>query len=320
MSLCLLLAIVSYGLATLPGLKVVGALTLALAAGILWRSTLGVSPSLMVGIRVSARTVLRLGIVLMGARLDFAKVAQAGPKVLLLDLVVILVGMLSIPFFSRQLEVPRTLGILLAVGSSICGASAVVAAGPVVGAPEDETSLAVGLCGILGMIGVLIYLGAGTLLGLSPVQLGVLTGSTLHEVAQVMAASFSFGAATGDVATLVKLIRVVMLAPTLLVLSLVAGRGARMKFSWQEPPIPWFVLGFLAVGVLGSVSGLPREVIGGVSQVSIFLMTMAMVAMGLNLPLTVLRSAGMKVIYAGLLGFAALVLVSYSLIQLLGIV
>ncbi|MEB3238171.1 MAG: putative sulfate exporter family transporter [Candidatus Sericytochromatia bacterium] len=322
LGLALLLAVASTMLAWLPGLKVMGALTVALLVGMAWRAAAGLPPVLVPGTRLAARTVLRAGIVLMGARLDFALVAQAGPRILLLDLLVIVVGIAGISWLARRFGVPDRLGVLLAVGTSICGASAVVAAAPIRKADEEETSLAVALCGILGTVGVLFFVLVGPLLGLTQMQLAVLSGSTLHEVAQVMAAAFTWGPQTGDMGTLVKLTRVVMLAPTLLVLAWLGrepGTEGTLRWSWKEPPVPWFVIGFLAIGALGSVGLVPLEVKESVAKVSVFLMVTAMAAMGLNTQLAAVRRAGMKVILAGLLGFFALVAMGWLLINGLGI-
>lgn len=319
-ALAFALAAASYWLAMLPGLKVMGALTVALIVGIAWRAVAGLPDAAVPGTKLTARTILRAGIVLMGARLDFGLVAQAGPKVLLLDAVIIVLGIAGIYWITRRFGVDAKLGILVAVGTSICGASAVAAAAPVARANEEETTLAVALMGILGTIGVLFYVFIGPFLGLTTMQLAIMSGATLHEVAQVMAAAFTWGTATGDMGTLVKLTRVVMLAPALLVLGLVlGGASSGQKFSWKEPPVPWFVIGFLAVGAIGSVGLIPSDAKGWLSSASIFLMVMAMAAMGLNTQLSTIKRAGMKVIYAGLAGFGLLAGTSWVLIRLLDI-
>jgi len=317
-ALALVLAVASYWLATLPGLAIMGALTVALVVGILWRATVGLPAMAIPGTKFTSRTILRLGIVLMGARLDFGMVAQAGPKILFLDVVMIVLGIAGIAWIAKRFGVPAKLGMLMAVGTSICGASAVAAASSVTKADEDEVTLAVALMGILGTLGVLFYVFAGPLLGLSTMQLAVLSGSTLHEVAQVMAAAFTWGNATGDMGTLVKLTRVVLLAPTLIVLGLLSG-GAKMTYTWKEPPIPWFVIGFLAVGLIGSIGVIPAEAKTALSNASVFLMVMAMAAMGLNTQLELIRKAGMRVIYAGLAGFGLLAATSYGIIRILNI-
>lgn len=318
--LSLALAAIAFWLATLPGLKVMGPLTVALLVGIGWRAAAGLPEALVAGTKFSARTILRLGIVLMGARLDFGLVAQAGPKVLFLDVVMIALGILGIAWIARRFGVDAKLATLLAVGTSICGASAVAAAAPVTRAQEDDVTLAVALCGILGTVGVLFYVLLGPFLGLTSMQLAVMSGSTLHEVAQVMAAAFTWGTGPGDMGTLVKLTRVVLLAPALVVLGIVTGGGVQhMKFSWKEPPVPWFVVGFLAVGVVGSLGGLPAIARTWLSNTSVFLMVMAMAAMGLNTHLEMVKRAGLKVIYAGLAGFAMLATTSWVIIRVLHI-
>ena len=318
-ALALALAVASYWLATLPGLKIMGALTVALVIGILWRATAGLPATAIPGTKFTSRTILRLGIVLMGARLDFGLVAQAGPKILFLDVVMIALGIAGIYAIAKRFGVPAKLGMLMAVGTSICGASAVAAASSVTKADEDEVTLAVALMGILGTIGVLFYVFAGPWLGLTTMQLAVLSGSTLHEVAQVMAAAFTWGNQTGDMGTLVKLTRVVLLAPALIVLGLLSGAGGKLSYSWKEPPIPWFVIGFLAVGVIGSIGLIPAEAKTWLSNASVFLMVMAMAAMGLNTQLGMIRKAGMRVIYAGLTGFGMLAATSYAIIRILNI-
>lgn len=317
--LAVALAGTSYWLATLPGLQVVGSLTVALLLGLALRATMGLPGVLVEGNRFAAKTVLRLGIVLMGARLDFGLVARAGPKILLLDVAVIVVGIVGIAGVARRFAVPSKLATLLAVGTAVCGASAVVAASSVTRANEEDTTLAVGLAGILGTVGVLFFVFVGPMLGFNSMQLAVLSGSTLHEVAQVMAAAFSWGTEAGDLGTLVKLTRVVLLAPALIVLGLVSGAGGRMKYSWKEPPIPWFVVGFLVLGALGTTGLISPEVRAGLSSTSVFLMVTAMAAMGLATPFQLIRRAGMKVIYAGLLGFAGLTLMAAGLIVVLQI-
>src|SRR5947209_342923 len=141
--LCVGLALLADRLSTLPGLHVLGPLTLALVLGIALRQAAGPLPWSDAGSRLCARPVLRIGVLLMGARLDFALVAKVGARVLLLDLLLICAGLVGIPWLSRAVRVPAKLAMLLAVGTSICGASAVVAAGSITRAEEEDVTLAV---------------------------------------------------------------------------------------------------------------------------------------------------------------------------------
>jgi len=316
--LCVSLALGAQLLTSVPGLHVLGPLTLALVLGIALRALAGPLPWSDAGSRLCARPVLRLGVFLLGARLDFLLVARVGARVLLLDVLLICAGLFGIARLARAFSVPAKLATLLAVGTSICGASAVVAAGSVTRADEEEVTLAVALCGVLGTAGVLFYVLAGPHLPLSVTQLAVLSGSTLHEVAQVIAAAFSWGDASGDLGTLVKLVRVVLLAPAILVLGFVT-EGGGVRYSLKHPPVPWFVIGFLALGIAGSLGALPGTSRAVLSACSVFLMTCAMAAMGLHTQVAMLRRAGVRVLYAGLAAFACMAALSFALIRLLRI-
>ena len=314
------LAALSYEAAGLPHLKIMGPLTLALVLGIALRMMIGLPAWARAGIAFSGRTLLRLGIVLLGARLNFALLARVGLKVIALDAAVIVCGIAGIAWLGRRLGLAPKLALLLAVGTSVCGASAVVAAGAVAEAEEDEITLAVALCGILGTAGVFFYVLGAPFFSLSNSQLAILSGSTLHEVAQVVAAAFTWGALSGDLATLVKLTRVVLLAPVLLVLAFFVGRSSNaVRYSWKNPPVPWFVGGFLAVGAAGSARLLSPAAARTLSTGSVLLMAVAMAAMGLNTEWKTLRQAGRKVIYAGIAGFGSLVALSFGLIRLMRI-
>jgi uncharacterized integral membrane protein (TIGR00698 family) len=319
LGLCVALALGAQALSSLPGFRVLGPLTLALVLGIALRAWTGPLRWSDEGSRLCARPVLRLGVFLMGARLDFALVARVGPRVALLDVLLICAGLLGIAALARAMGVPAKLATLLAVGTSICGASAVVAAGSVTRAEEEDVTLAVALCGVVGTLGVLFYDLMGPHLPLTVPQLAILCGSTLHEVAQVIAAAFTWGAESGDLGTLVKLTRVVLLAPALLALGY-ATRGQGVRYSLRNPPIPWFVIGFLALGTVRSLGLLPGALRPVLEATSIFLMTCAMAAMGLHTQVAMIRRAGVRVAYAGLAAFACMAALSFALIQALRIV
>lgn len=306
LALAIALGLAGMGVAKLPGLAVLGPLTIAMGLGLAWRAVGGLAKPFVPGSKLASRTVLRLGIVLLGARLDLVAVAGAGPKLLGLALGVIAFGLLVIPALARRCGASAPLALLIAVGTSICGASAVAAAAPLAKANEEEVALALALCGLLGTLGVLLYLPLLPALGFSPLAAGMASGATLHEVAQATAAAGAFGPAALELGTLTKLARVVLLAPALLLLGLIGGSGSGKGWSWQEPPVPYFVLGFLALGALGSTGWVPAAVKDGLGLASVACMAVAMAAMGLNTPFDLLKKAGKPVLAAGLLGFAVL--------------
>lgn len=315
------LASIAFAAATLPVFNVIGPICVALIFGIIWRVVFGLPENAEAGLKFASRTLLRLGIVLLGARLNFLLVQTVGPKVLAIDLCVIVTAIGGISTVGRALGLPRELAILMGFGTGICGASAVVAAASVARADEESTSLAVGLMGVLGTVGVFFYVLVGPLLGLTHEQLGVLTGSSLHEVAQVIAAASPFGEVGLKLATLVKLTRVVLLAPALVVAGFVFNRGeaGKVKFSLKEPPIPYFVMGFLAIGALNTWGGLYKPVADALIQASVFLMAIAMGGMGLHLDLGMVRRTGWRAVGVGIAGFLTLFGLSLGLIHLLGV-
>lgn len=306
LALALTWGLVGMALAKAPGLAVLGPLTLAMGLGLAWRAVAGLSKPFVPGSKMASRTVLRAGIVLLGARLDLVAVAGAGPKLLALALGVIAFGLVVIPPLARRCGASAPLALLIAVGTSICGASAVAAAAPLAKANEEEVALALALCGLLGTVGVLLYIPLLPALGFSLSASGMISGATLHEVAQATAAAGAFGPAALELGTLTKLSRVVLLAPALLLLGLIGGSGSGRSWSWKEPPIPYFVLGFLALGAVGSTGVMAPWVKDALGQASVGCMAVAMAAMGLNTPFDLLKKAGKPVLAAGILGFVAL--------------
>lgn len=311
------LALLAYLLAWVPGLKMLGALCLALLLGMLWRGKSGWLPADPSGIKFSSKQLLRWGIVLMGVRLHISQFVAAGSQVLGLTLGLVTLNLFFVLWLARRLGLTPELGALLAVGSSICGASAVAATAQVTQAKEDEAALALALMGLLGTAGVLLYVLLEPWLGLSPQGMGVLSGATLHEVAQVMAAAFTWGTASGEMGTMVKLTRVVMLAPVLLGVGLFFKKHQGALFSWKEPPIPYFVLGFLTLAGINSTGLIQPFWQNLLTQTSLFLMTVAMAAQGLNTQWSQIRQQGKTALLVGSGGFSVMVISAYLLMWLM---
>ncbi len=313
--LTVLLAVLGLVLGDLPFLARLGPLSVALIFGLLWRALMHVPEHHHEGIGFSAKRLLRWGIILLGVRLDFALIAHSGWKIFLLDGVVIIFGVAFITWLGRRAGLAGQLPLLIAVGSSICGASAVAATAPVVRARDNEIALAIPMCGFLGTLAALGLTFAQGWLHLSPGTYGILAGSTLHEVAQVVAASAAVPGALPS-GTMVKLLRVVLLIPVVFFLAQMFKR----RDGAQAAPVqkPWFVGGFLLVGIVNTalVYGLPQfhETWAHLDQqmltVANFLMTMAMAGLGLQVDLGTLRREGLTAIKVAVIGWAALFLVA----------
>jgi uncharacterized integral membrane protein (TIGR00698 family) len=327
LGITVLIGIVATLLAPLPILAVMGSLTVALLLGLAWRSIIGLPRAYAGGVRFSAQKLLRYGIILTGVRLNFALVAASGVKVLIIDVVLIAFGVGIVPLLLRKLGLSQRLSLLIGVGQSICGASAVGAVAALFpDIDEDDVSLAVAICGLIGTVGVLLFTFSTHVFALTSTQYGLLTGSTLHEIAQVVAASAAGGTKAADLATVVKLTRVMLLAPVALFIAFIVTLRAEKKaeqtthtgFDWKKVPMPWFVFGFLVVGAMNSLGLFPKSLANIILQASVFLLVVAMAAMGLMVDLNVIRKTGIKALGAAMLVFLLFVGMSGLLIALTG--
>ncbi len=325
---CLGIAAIAAVIAGIPnllpgivGLKILGVLGWALVLGIAVRSSIALPSSLKAGISYSAKTILRLGIVLLGVRLNFSSLMSSGPLILLLDGLMVLIGILGVNELGKRAGLTRGLRLSLAFGTGICGASAAVAAGSISNAKDEEVSLAVGTVSLLGTFGVLGFILLRQPLGLTDLQYGILTGSTLQEVGQVIAAA-SVSSSALDTATLAKLTRVALLAPALVIASSILRiRDAKLetKETQRQPVLPQFLLGFLAVGLINSLGWLPKEVSSFAQTLSIAFTAMAMAGIGLGVDLKAVRRVGAKALGIGAIGFLGLVVVSSLVVGISGI-
>lgn len=275
------------------------------------------------GIKFCSKQVLRLGIVLYGFRLTFAQVAAIGLPAIAVDAIVVTVTLLLGIGLGRLLRMDRDTALMTATGSSICGAAAVLGAEGVVRCEAHKTAVAVSTVVIFGTVSMFLYpaLWRSGMLDLTPEQMAVYTGSTLHEVAHVVGAGNAMGPEIADAATITKMIRVMMLAPVLLIMSFLLARRKTADGAPQAKrriTIPWFAFGFLAVIGFNSLGLLPQVMVGGINDFDTFLLTMAMTALGTETSFSKFRQAGAKpfllaaLLYVWLLGGGYL-LVKYLL-------
>ncbi len=219
------------------------------------------------------------------------------------------------------------MSILVACGNSICGNSAIAAVAPIIGAGADDIASSIAFTAVLGVVVVLGLPLFVPLLSLSLTQYGVLAGLTVYAVPQVLAATLPIGALSNQVGTVVKLVRVLMLGPVVLGLSLFAGRlrngGADAAGPRRWPPlrelVPWFIIGFLLLAVARSVGIIPQNIVGPLRTVAAVLTTIAMAALGLGVDVRTVAKAGLRVTSAVTLSLVVLGLISFALIRLAGV-
>ncbi|RDI62371.1 YeiH family protein [Microvirga subterranea] len=272
------------------------------------------------GIGFSAKMLLEVAVMLLGASISFQAVMQAGAGLILGIAVVVAVAIGASYGLCRLLGLPKRMAVLVACGNSICGNSAIAAVAPVIGARAEDVASSIAFTAILGVIVVLGLPLLVPVLGLSETQYGVLAGLTVYAVPQVLAATLPVGMVSTQLGTLVKLVRVLMLGPVVIGLSLAAGRdgASRPGFSLNRF-VPWFIIGFLALAALRSAGLIPDMVLKAVMPLATILTVVSMAALGLGVDLKVLGRVGGRVTLAVTLSLLVLLAISLGLIRLLGV-
>lgn len=301
----------------LPGLGLFSPMILAILLGILWRNLVGVPAAAAAGFQFSLRRLLRLAIILLGLQLTAAQVASVG----LGGMAVIGLSLggtfLFTVLLGRLLGVERGLAALIAAGTSICGASAVVAANTAIRARDEDVAYAIACVTVFGSIAMLLYPLAAPLLGLGAQGFGLWAGASIHEIAQVVAASYQGGQAAGDFGTIAKLARVMLLAPVVIGLGVAARTGIEGERA-ARAPLPWFVLGFIALVGLNSVVAVPPAITTGAATATSVLLTTALAAMGLETDIRRLRARGLRPLLLGAAAFIFIAGFSLMLVETLG--
>lgn len=301
--LVLILAVLAQFAASLPLFSQLGlsALTIAIVGGMLLGNTL--YPRLAAhghhGVTFAKGQILRLGIILFGFKLTFQDIAAVGISGILIDACV-LTSTFALAYWlgRRKLGLDEQSVILIGAGSSICGAAAILATEPVVKAHAEKVAVAVATVVVFGTLAMFLYpllFSLTQALGVSEFAYGVFTGSTVHEVAQAVAAGRAVSEQAANSAVITKMIRVMMLAPFLLLLS--AWLGRRHQSGSKEArriTIPWFALGFLAMAGFNSLHWLPQTWVSRLIALDNLLLAMAMGALGLTTHFSAIRRAGTK--------------------------
>lgn len=295
----------------------ISALTLAIVLGMVVGNTVYPRLGAMAGAGVtfSKANLLRLGIILYGLRLTFQDIGNVGWTGVAIDATVLCSTFgLACVLGTRVFGLDRKTAMLIGAGSSICGAAAVMATEPVVRGRAEQVMVAVATVVVFGTLAIFLYpvlyhlVSQYRLFDLSPTAYGVFAGSTIHEVAQVVAAGRAVGEQAANTAVIAKMVRVMMLAPFLIILSAYLSRSSAKEADADAAGsadegnasprggivIPWFALGFVAVAGLNSLAVLPHAVVRQVTDIDTVLLAMAMAGLGLTTHVSAIRKAGIR--------------------------
>ncbi len=300
-------------------------LVLAILVGTVVRTLWTPGARWRAGVAFSAKTLLEVAVLLLGASVSVQTLMAVGPGLILGIAGIVVAAILASYGLGRAFGLPARMAILVACGNSICGNSAIAAVAPVIGAESKDVASSIAFTAVLGVVVVLTLPLLVPLAHLSELQFGVLAGLTVYAVPQVLAATAPVGAIAVQIGTLVKLVRVLMLAPVVLALSVGVARrnGSQAGAAPTRPKlsrlVPWFILGFLGLAAIRSVGLVPQAALAPIALVANLLTVISMAALGLGVDVRVVARAGAGVTATVVLSLLALGAASFGLIRLLGI-
>ena len=305
------LSLAAWYISLLPAVKALSfsSLIIGILLGMLYANTLRrrQPSSWDGGIKFCSKRMLRLGIILYGFRLTFQDVVAVGPKAVLIDCIVVVVTLLLGVWLGRRLGLDRETTLMTSTGSAICGAAAVLGAEPIAKGKPHQTAVAVSTVVIFGTLSMFLY-PIMYRMGLSGVldtqQMGVYTGSTLHEVAHVVGAGNAMGSEIATDSLIVKMVRVMLLVPVLIAMSWLLSRRGGAVAEKRSINVPWFAFIFLLMIAVnsGMHSAFDGEAwfataLKMTEVVSTFMLTLAMTALGSDTSIDKFRQAGAKPFY-----------------------
>lgn len=321
LALATAIAATAFALRSLPGVSLLSPMILAIVIGIALHNLVGTPVRARAGVKFALRPVLRFAIILLGLQLTATQVAEVGATGIGIIALVLLATFVFTVRCGRWLGVEPKLAELIAAGTSICGASAVIATNTVTRAPDEDVAYAVACVTVFGSVAMLAYPLLAGPLGLGAHAYGLWAGASIHEVGQVVAAAYQGGATAGEFGTVAKLSRVMLLAPVVLSLGFLAMSRARRSGGGQATaaaPVPWFVLGFIAMVGFNSLVAIPPEAKAMIVAATTFLLSVALAAMGLETDIGKLKAKGLRPLLLGLAAFLFIACFSLGLIKLFG--
>lgn len=308
------------GLVVIGGNNPVEAAALAVLLGILFRNAGFVPRFCYPGIKAFEK-ILILGIVLIGASLDFNAIGSQGLKMLAIILTTMLVSFFVIFSLGKAFKLPTSLALLLSVGTTICGGSAIAVTAPLIKAKEEETSYAIGTIALWGVIAIFLYPKIAQLIGATDVSFGVFAGTAIHSTPQVVGAGFIFSDIAGKTATAVKLVRNCFMVPlafliavwyTKTVLMPQKGEGTQVNVA---KAFPWFLFGYFLMAGLNTQGYFSETGVDALSTAGKFLILLGLAGIGLNTAFSSFKKVGFKPLIVGL--FGSIVVAGCSIVMII---
>ncbi len=297
------IAMLGFLLAKVPGFDQVGQLACAIIIAVIYRQFFGYPEALRSGITFSSKKLLRLAIILYGLKLNINTVFHDGLGLLARDAFVILFAIGVMIWLGKIFKADKNITLLLGVGTGVCGAAAIAAVAPIIKTKDEDTAISVGIIAMMGTVFAIGYSLIQPLVPLTPSDYGIWSGISLHELAHVAIAAEPAGEDALAVALLAKLGRVFLLVPLCFILIYIMRSKNKGDQTQSRVDFPWFLIGFILMSLIGSyvvgnIIPVSDSVMEGISVATTWILTAAMVGLGLNVSLKDLRSKALKPLLA----------------------
>lgn len=285
-------------------------LTIGIILGMILNNSLKINDEFKPGIRFSLKKLLKIGIVLLGFKLNFYNLIELGPKILILVVLFVTFVLGTSYILGNFFNIDNKISTLIGIGSCICGTSAIVALSPSIDAKKKDSIISVSIVSFLGAIGVLVYTFISTISPMTNIQYGIWSGLSLHGVAHALAAAFARGEAAGEIGTFVKMSRVVMLVPVSILMSYLFNKNEDKK----KVSFPKYVIYFIIAGLLNSILDIPQIITNTLTKFSSIFISMAMISMGLSVDFNDIKTNGKSALLLSLVLFSITAVSTYYLI------
>ncbi|MBT2666728.1 putative sulfate exporter family transporter [Bacillus sp. ISL-4] len=298
----LIIAVLGFILAALPGLNHIGPLACAILLAVVYRQVFGYPIKLRTGIQFSSKKLLRFAIILYGLKLNMIVIFHQGFPLLLRGTLTIIFSIVVLMIIAKWLKADFNLSLLLSVGTGICGAAAIAAISPIIKAKDEDTAMGVGIIALVGTVFSIIYTLIYPFLSIGPMNYGNWVGISLHEIGHVALAAAPAGQDALAHALLAKLTRVFLLIPVCFILMFWMKKKGKIEGEARFE-FPWFLIGFIVMSFVGSyIIGnkvlVSQKVMTDIAGFTSFILTMSMTGLGLNISLKELRTKAIRPLIA----------------------
>jgi uncharacterized integral membrane protein (TIGR00698 family) len=291
-SLTIAIAIVAYFLSSYVA---IGSVAIAIILAIILANSIKLSSKFSSGITYSEKSILAFAIALMGINLDFSILIDLGLGVIGLIILGMIVTIYSSIFIGKAFGLDKRFALMLGIGNGVCGSSAIGATKNIVKAKDDEVGISIAIVNLLGTIGIFLVPAIAIMIGFNDVNSGILVGNTLQAVGQVVAGGFSLSDSAGQSATIVKMGRVLMLTPLIVILLIIFKNDVQKNINNNKfilSNIPMFIVGFIVLSIIASLQILPSYIIDIISSVSKYSLIVAMAGIGLKITFSSIKTNG----------------------------